>query len=229
MDPGLGTELSLDRTRLAPTSKRGILRAHPRHGVERPQGLASPAAPGIPLCSPMASRTSGRVRGMSLFLRSYPPVQQYFCRYAFIDMAFAAPMRSPDLEQRQLHTYDVMCRFKINRRTRLLAGELFTKHTIPADLDQKVPVWHLGAHIASCGDTSNLRTTEMVGRTHGEGVEPIWGFMNGFAPATREMGHGHRRDMLSEAFNFNNWRKTVQEGMNPITITEPSLTSTLAQ
>lgn len=124
-------------------------------------------------------------------------------------------MKSADIEQRQLHTYDVMCKFSVNRESRLIAGGLFDPKEIPQDRAEKVPVWHLGAHVAACGDRHNLRFTELVGRTCGEGVESIWAFLNGFGNATREMGFGHRRDSLSAALNSHNWWKLVLEGKAP--------------
>ncbi len=133
-------------------------------------------------------------------------------RYAEVDLALASVMRSCPPAQRQVHTYDVMCMYKLNFRDRLVDGGLVTPAQIPPLLVQKVPAWHIGAHIASCQDDHHLRYTPLVGRTHGEGVEPIWSKTNGFQYATREMSFGHRIDNLTDVFNDHNHDKVGNEG-----------------
>lgn len=153
------------------------------------------------------------VRVYSLVLSSNcgqrPNPSQSFSR---MDLAMATPMRRQHMSQRQVHSYDVMCQFKKNFHKRIGASGLVPANEIPDDLDQKVPVWHLGSHIAACMDENSLRTTALVGRTWGEGVETIWSVMNDFKYSTREMGFGHRRDTLTDVFNNWNFGKAIGEG-----------------
>lgn len=65
-------------------------------------------------------------------------------------------MRRAHMAQRQVHTYDIMCMYKINFRKRLLEGGLLEEDEIPEHLVQKVPAWHIGGHIASCQDEHHL-------------------------------------------------------------------------
>lgn len=129
-----------------------------------------------------------------------------------MDLSIATPMRRQDMAQRQVHSYDVMCQFKKHFKTRITASTLLTEAEIPKDLDQKVPVWHLGSHVASCMDLNSLRTTPLVGRTWGEGPETLWSVLNGHKFSTREMSHGHRRDTLTDILNDWNYHKAVGEG-----------------
>lgn len=121
-------------------------------------------------------------------------------------------MRRIPKQQRQVHTYDIMCIYKINFRNRLKDGDFLDDDEFPIHLVQKVPAWHIGGHIPSCQDDHHMRYTPLVGRTHGEGVETIWAEMNGYQYATREMSFGHRRDTLTDVFNYHNWGKLSNEG-----------------
>ncbi|KIJ28705.1 hypothetical protein M422DRAFT_93636, partial [Sphaerobolus stellatus SS14] len=70
-----------------------------------------------------------------------------------------------------------------------------------------VPKFHLAAHIDGCADKFSFNWTNNVGRTCGELVESNWATMNGLATSTREMGYGHRKDVITDAMNFWNFRK----------------------
>lgn len=137
-------------------------------------------------------------------------------RFSHADIALAIPMSMQDMDQRQLHTYDIMCQHKKNYEKRIIEGGLVTKSQIPQDLEQKVPVWHLGGHVPSCMDENSLRTTALVGRTYGEIPESNWSVFNGYEYATREMGHGHRIESLTGNFNKSNFGKNCREGTSHI-------------
>lgn len=47
---------------------------------------------------------------------------------------------------------------------------------------------------------------------HGEMVETIWAALNWLQYSTREMGAGHRREVITEAMNFWNWCKNIGAG-----------------
>ncbi|KIJ35185.1 hypothetical protein M422DRAFT_133371, partial [Sphaerobolus stellatus SS14] len=72
-----------------------------------------------------------------------------------------------------------------------------------------VPKFHLAAHIEECADKFSFNWTKNVGRTSGESVETIWASLNGRATATREMGYGHRKDVITDTMNALNFRKVI--------------------
>ncbi|TDL15871.1 hypothetical protein BD410DRAFT_731982, partial [Rickenella mellea] len=72
--------------------------------------------------------------------------------------------------------------------------------------------FHLGAHVPECADNFSFNFTANVGRSYGELPESNWSSLNGFAISTREMGWGHRRDILSDVMGDWNWRKNTKIG-----------------
>ncbi|KAG9041031.1 hypothetical protein FS837_012809, partial [Tulasnella sp. UAMH 9824] len=144
--------------------------------------------------------------------------------------ALASVIRQQDPHQRHIHTYDIGCKYSVNfqkRVTRSVDGELADTEAasrdslpkdvligpsdFPSDFEIKVPSWHVLGHTHDCILENNLRYTPLVGRTAGEGVETIWAVMNKHQYSTREMSHGHRRDVLTDLFNDYNWRKLTKE------------------
>lgn len=81
----------------------------------------------------------------------------------------------------------------------------------------KVNQWHLGAHIESCADEHSLRTTPNVGRFHGEQIETPWAILDALQYSTREMGAGHRRDVISAHMNHWNDKKKSKIGKSTFT------------
>lgn len=139
-------------------------------------------------------------------------------------------IRQQGKDQRHIHTYDIGCKYGIHfkdRVTKSVQGPdedaaayargslppdvLISPNDFPADFDIKVPSWHVLGHIMDCILHNNLRYTPLVGRTAGEGVEVIWSIMNAHQYSTREMTHGNRRDVLTDAFNDYNWKKMTTE------------------
>ena len=70
-----------------------------------------------------------------------------------------------------------------------------------------VPKFHLASHVDGCADQFSFNFTKGVGRTCGELVESNWANLNGLATSTREMGYGHRKDIIMDAMNFWNYKK----------------------
>lgn len=153
-------------------------------------------------------------------------------RFAYVDVPLASVIRQQDKRQRHIHTYDIGCKYSVNFQKRITTsteGEvvnteaalrgslpmdvLIAPEDFPADFEIKVPSWHVLGHTQDCILQNNLRYTPSVGRTAGEGVETIWSVMNKHQHSTREMSHGHRRDVLTDIFNDYNWRKLTREGM----------------
>ncbi|RDX44819.1 hypothetical protein OH76DRAFT_1538089, partial [Lentinus brumalis] len=68
-----------------------------------------------------------------------------------------------------------------------------------------VPMFHIHAHRDRCRSVYSPYLLRHWARTNGEGVERGWSMVNGFAPATKEMGPGSRRDMLDSVWADQNW------------------------
>jgi hypothetical protein len=108
-------------------------------------------------------------------------------------------------------SYDIACRF----RTRFLQRVLGAPRPLFQEKDREtleritwlVPKFHLGGHQPSCSDNHSFNYTPGVGRNHGEGVESIWSTLNWLKYSTREMGPGHRIEVLTDNMQAINWSK----------------------
>ncbi|KIO19228.1 hypothetical protein M407DRAFT_31119 [Tulasnella calospora MUT 4182] len=136
-------------------------------------------------------------------------------KFAEVDPAVASVVRAQHPEQRQVHSYDVACKYGIHFQKRVTTefegGPLIEAKDFPKDIQFLVPAWHILGHVDECLARYHFRYTPLVGRTAGEGVETIWSTLNGYQYSTREMGHGHRRDTLTDIMNHFNWTKTRKE------------------
>ena len=75
-----------------------------------------------------------------------------------------------------------------------------------------VPKFHLPAHIAQCQWKYSFNFIKSAGRTDGEAPERGWSTLNAVASSTKEMGPGHRRDMLDNIIRDSNWKKVIGLG-----------------
>ncbi|KAG8902573.1 hypothetical protein FRC00_001366 [Tulasnella sp. 408] len=136
-------------------------------------------------------------------------------KFAEVDPAVASVVRAQHPGQRQVHSYDVACKYGIHFQKRVTTefdgGPLIKPNQYPKDIQFLVPAWHILGHVDECLARYHFRYTPLVGRTAGEGVETIWSSLNGYQYSTREMGHGHRRDTLTDVMNHFNWTKTRKE------------------
>ncbi len=76
-----------------------------------------------------------------------------------------------------------------------------------------VPMFHLNAHRERCRSVFSPYLLLYSARLNGEGVERRWAMTNGYAPSTKEMGPGSRRDVLDDVFGDQNWAKVTKLGM----------------
>lgn len=113
-----------------------------------------------------------------------------------------------------LLSYDVACKWhKLFLERLSLAPQLPWAESVPKlEKTYLVPKFHLGSHRPECADDYSFAHTEGVGRMHGEMVETIWAALNWLQYSTREMGAGHRREVITEAMNFWNWCKNIGAG-----------------
>ncbi|KAJ7587784.1 hypothetical protein C8J56DRAFT_890663 [Mycena floridula] len=72
-----------------------------------------------------------------------------------------------------------------------------------------IPKLHILGHRIACQLAFNLNYMLGAGRTDGEGVERPWAKIGPVATSTREMGPGHRHDILDDHWHDWNWRKIV--------------------
>ena len=115
--------------------------------------------------------------------------------------------------KRVVFTYDINCKYRINLFNRLSHQNQYCTSALAAHLQEaindphrfvpRVNSWHLGGHIPECADDHDLAHTPCVGVMTGEDVEGPWARLDGLQYTTREMGAGHRRDVIS--VNMNVW------------------------
>ncbi|GBE79491.1 hypothetical protein SCP_0206910 [Sparassis crispa] len=75
-----------------------------------------------------------------------------------------------------------------------------------------VPKFHLPAHQEECHAPYSFNFAKWCEQTDSEGVERNWAALNPVAPSMKEMGPGHRWEMIDDICGFRNWRKTVEVG-----------------
>jgi hypothetical protein len=112
-----------------------------------------------------------------------------------------------------LHTYDINCQFSKNLWGRVArAPDDLKISSKDVDIVFKCPMMHLKGHERKCQAPFSLHFCRGAGHTSGETIETLWPPLNALAASTREMGPGHRRDMLDVGIGFQNWTKTMGFG-----------------
>ncbi|KAJ7579361.1 hypothetical protein C8J56DRAFT_897711 [Mycena floridula] len=102
-------------------------------------------------------------------------------------------------------SYDINCQFSKNFISCVAALP-------PLLFRWAIPKLHILGHKQDCQREFNLNYMLGVGRTDGEGVERPWANIGPVATSTREMGPGHRHNMLDDHWHDWNWRKIVALG-----------------
>ncbi|KAF7290052.1 CxC2 domain-containing protein [Mycena chlorophos] len=75
-----------------------------------------------------------------------------------------------------------------------------------------LPVWHAPAHTEECQEENDLSLKPGVGKTDGEGIERFWSGLNPAAYSTKEMGLGHRADVIDDRIDNHNFLKNLTLG-----------------
>ena len=121
--------------------------------------------------------------------------------------------------------YDINCQYRIKYnkrmediRTKFGALDSVPKEPLPPTI-AAVGKFHLPAHIPSCRFKFSYNFLPGVGMTDGEANERTWPAMNSLASRTKEMGPGHRHDVINDAYGDWNVRRVHN--------TRESLASTL--
>lgn len=76
-----------------------------------------------------------------------------------------------------------------------------------------IPKWHAIAHTGVCRWLNSFYYTPGVGMTDGEAPERRWAILNAIGRSTREMGPGHRQDIINDHNSDHNIQKTFKIGM----------------
>jgi hypothetical protein len=117
-------------------------------------------------------------------------------------------------------SYDVCCQWFTRFWLRMPKLPPHLHLNIPAaNVNAKVPKFHLQSHEEKCHSRFSLGFTKGVGHVDGEGVERNWDELNGQGPSTKEMVPGNRWETLDDCCGHANWRKTV--GLGKFSITFP--------
>ena len=106
-------------------------------------------------------------------------------------------------------SYDIACQWSRNLRScHQVYGVDYSQYI----LHYLIPKFHLNAHEEKCQIEYSFNYYKGVGRTDGEAVEHGWAAVNPVATSTKEMGAGHRHDVLDDVFGAYNWDKVRKLG-----------------
>jgi hypothetical protein len=112
-------------------------------------------------------------------------------------------------------TYDIICQWSRHFLHRAsLFPDRYARRVADVGLrfSYGIPKFHLPAHGRKCQGVFSLNFRLGWARVDGEGIERLWGWMNRFAPSSREMATGARQDFLDYQFGAWNWQKVVGMG-----------------
>ncbi len=105
-------------------------------------------------------------------------------------------------------SYDIACSYSVRANIR------WSKYCYDTFANRKItwsiPMFHLNAHRERCRSVFSPYLLVYSGRLNGEGPERRWAMGNGYAPSTKEMGPGSRRDLLDDVFGDQNWAKVTK-------------------
>ncbi|KAF7295610.1 CxC2 domain-containing protein [Mycena indigotica] len=110
-------------------------------------------------------------------------------------------------------SYDIACQWKVNLPERM--------RRLPAPMQQNLeetkiqfglPVFHAPIHNTECNNENHLERQPGTAKTDGEGIERVWSVLNPIAFSTKEMGLGHRADVIEDRVDNHNFLKNLGLG-----------------
>lgn len=124
---------------------------------------------------------------------------------------------------KKVASYDIMCQWSVNLRTRLKDFPLVNAERLDDQIVARlVPKFHLAAHKEGCRINFSLNYEPGVGRSDMEGPERTWSGLQG-GGSTKDQGPGYWSDAMDDKFGHWNWSKLVRLGRaipsSPDTIT----------
>ena len=101
-------------------------------------------------------------------------------------------------------SYDIACQWYKNFFTRLLQLPNSVQFKVIRDFYQfTVPKLHIMGHELECQEGFSLLFLPGASSTDAEGIEQHWANLGPIGTSTREMGPGHRRDIIDD--HLGNW------------------------
>lgn len=133
-------------------------------------------------------------------------------RYANTDYVVVRSA-SHNPETKKVVSYDIMCQWGKNLRTRLQEVPLENAEVLDDHIVARVvPKFHLAAHKETCRINFSLNYEPGVGRSDMEGPERTWFGLQG-GGTTKDQGPGYWSDAMDDKFGHWNWTKLVRLGM----------------
>ncbi|KAJ7768836.1 hypothetical protein B0H16DRAFT_1716037 [Mycena metata] len=134
-------------------------------------------------------------------------------RYANMDWIFACILGHQDPRLRKIVSYDIVCQWWKNLKSRLKKlPPLVRLHLAMGLMRFVIPKMHIHSHTIICQLLFSLNLIPGSAQTDGEGIERPWANIGGVASSTREMGPGSREDTLNSHWSFWNWQKLLGLG-----------------
>jgi len=106
-------------------------------------------------------------------------------------------------------SYDIGCQWWKNLQKRALEFPEEMQIADNANLEVKVPNWHVNGHGDFCRTQYSLNYLTGAGRTCGEDVETSWANSNALGPSVCEMGPASHHELLNNQWNGWNFQKIV--------------------
>ena len=133
-------------------------------------------------------------------------------RYANTDYVVVRSA-SHNPETKKVVSYNIMCQWGKNLRTRLQEVPLKNAEVLDDHIVARVvPKFHLAAHKETCRINFSLNYELGVGRSDMEGPERTWFGLQG-GGTTKDQGPGYWSDAMDDKFGHWNWTKLVRLGM----------------
>lgn len=145
------------------------------------------------------------------------PLISFGYRYINMDYIFASILRHKDVRLLKIISYDIVCQWWKSLKKRLMALPPLVRIVVAMNLWRFiVPKMHIHSHTLACQLAYSLNLVPGSAQTDGEGIERPWANISGVASSTREMGPGHRDDMLNCHWSHWNWQKLISIGTSSL-------------
>ncbi|KAE9392533.1 hypothetical protein BT96DRAFT_830492, partial [Gymnopus androsaceus JB14] len=108
-----------------------------------------------------------------------------------------------------LFSYDCNCQYCVNLPKRFSANWHHLVDLINL-LRPMIPALHILDHLKDCIYEFNAAYIPSAAHKHGETVEQQWVELNQLGGSIRQMNAGHRMEVLTDHYTYNNFRKNVE-------------------